>query len=303
MATSVPEPMASPRSAAASAGPSLTPSPTMATDRPCACRSVITATLSAGIAPAITSSMPASAATASAVASLSPVSRIVRRPRRRSAATAPAAEGLTVSATATAPRAWPSHPASTTVRPGPLPRHALRGQPGRDIQPAVAEQFFSPNDHLVAVHGAARAQPRQSREAIGLRQRPEFGAGGGADRGGHRMLGGLLHRPGVPEQDIAAGARGLRHAGHRHHARGDRSGLVQHHGVHRAGRLQRLVPLDEDPQLRPPPAGHHQRRRGRQAERARARDDQDGQGGAERLLGRAARHQPARQGQPRPARG
>src|SRR5580704_7602558 len=115
MATSVPEPMASPRSAAASAGPSLTPSPTMATDRPCACRSVITVTLSAGIAPAITSPMPASAATAAAVAWLSPVSRMIRRPRRRIAATAPAAEDLTVSATATAPHACPSHPASTTV--------------------------------------------------------------------------------------------------------------------------------------------------------------------------------------------
>src|SRR5690348_11472960 len=50
-ATSVPEPMASPRSAAASAGPSLIPSPTMATDRPCACRSPITATLPSGHRP------------------------------------------------------------------------------------------------------------------------------------------------------------------------------------------------------------------------------------------------------------
>jgi hypothetical protein len=125
IATSVPVPRARPRSAAASAGPSLTPSPAMATRRPRACRSWITATLSPGSAPAITSSAPIWAATVSATAWLSPVSSTVRRPRPRSAATAAAAEGLTVSATATAPRAWPPHPASTTVRPARS--HAAHG--------------------------------------------------------------------------------------------------------------------------------------------------------------------------------
>jgi hypothetical protein len=117
IATSVPEPSARPRSAAASAGPSLTPSPAMATRQPRACRPWITATLSAGSAPAITSSAPICAATASATAWLSPVSSTVRSPSRRSAATAAGADALTVSATAMAPRAWPSQPASTTVRP------------------------------------------------------------------------------------------------------------------------------------------------------------------------------------------
>ncbi len=55
MATSVPDPTARPRSAQTRAGPSLTPSPTIATDRPSACRRRITATLSAGKAPATTS--------------------------------------------------------------------------------------------------------------------------------------------------------------------------------------------------------------------------------------------------------
>ena len=117
IATSVPEPSARPRSAAASAGPSLTPSPAMATRHPAACSCWITATLSPGSAPAITSSAPTWAATASATAWLSPVSSTVRRPSPRSPATAAAAEDLTVSATATAPRAWPPQPASTTVRP------------------------------------------------------------------------------------------------------------------------------------------------------------------------------------------
>ena len=85
MATSVPEPRARPSWAAARAGPSLTPSPTMAAERPPACRSVITCALAAGSAPLMTSSIPAAAATACAVAALSPVSRTGRRPRARSA--------------------------------------------------------------------------------------------------------------------------------------------------------------------------------------------------------------------------
>jgi hypothetical protein len=117
IATSVPVPSAIPRSAAASAGPSLTPSPAIATRRPLACSFWITATFWPGSAPAITSSAPVSAATARATAGLSPVSSTVRRPSPRSAATAAAAEALTVSATATAPWACPSQPASTTVRP------------------------------------------------------------------------------------------------------------------------------------------------------------------------------------------
>jgi hypothetical protein len=50
------------------------------------------------------------------------------------------------------------------------------------------------------------------------------------------------------------------------------------------------------PSCAPRPAGHHQRGRCRQTQRARARDDQHRQCGAERLLARAARQQPARQG-------
>ena len=79
-------------------------------------------------------------------------------------------------------------------------------------------------------------------------------------------------------------ARGV-HAGQRHPAGGDGSGLVQHHGAGRLGGLQRLVALDEDPELGPAPARGHQRGRGREAERARARDDQDREPGTERVPG------------------
>src|SRR5215207_11636396 len=48
MATSMPAPMAMPTSAPASAGASLTPSPTMATDRPRPCRSATRCALCSG---------------------------------------------------------------------------------------------------------------------------------------------------------------------------------------------------------------------------------------------------------------
>ena len=64
MATSVPVPMAMPRSACASAAASFTPSPTMATTWPSACSVRTASTLSAGSTSAITVSMPTWAATA-----------------------------------------------------------------------------------------------------------------------------------------------------------------------------------------------------------------------------------------------
>ena len=68
MATSVPVPMLNPRSACASAGASLTPSPTIATTRPSPCSRRMTSAFSDGSTSAMTSAMPTSAATARAVA-------------------------------------------------------------------------------------------------------------------------------------------------------------------------------------------------------------------------------------------
>ena len=132
---------------------------------------MITATLWPGSAPAITSSVPASAGTAWAVAWLSPVSSTVRSPSRRSPATAAAADGLTVSATATAPRTWPSHPASTVVQPACSHAAALLGHRCRDGHPQLAEQALAADDHLMAVHRPACPQAGQGREPGRLRQR------------------------------------------------------------------------------------------------------------------------------------
>ena len=90
IATSVPAPIATPMSAWARAGASLTPSPTIATLRPCACNSAILDALSPGSTSAITVVTPSSEPMRWAVASLSPVSITTSMPSSRSAATAAA---------------------------------------------------------------------------------------------------------------------------------------------------------------------------------------------------------------------
>ena len=80
MATSVPVPIARPRSACGERGGVVDPVADHRDDRPSACSRRITSTLSAGRTSAITSSMPTSAATALAVVALSPVSSTGRSP-------------------------------------------------------------------------------------------------------------------------------------------------------------------------------------------------------------------------------
>ena len=110
MATSAPVPIATPRSARASAGASLMPSPTIATRRPSAWSRSIVASLSAGSTSAITWSagMPTWRATASAVTRASPVSSHTSSPAARSSRTASADSALTGSAMAMTPAATPS---------------------------------------------------------------------------------------------------------------------------------------------------------------------------------------------------
>ena len=83
-AMSVPEAMAMPTSACASAGASFNPSPAIATRRPSRCNDLIASTFPSGSTSAITSSMPTCFAIASAVARRSPLSITTCRPRRRS---------------------------------------------------------------------------------------------------------------------------------------------------------------------------------------------------------------------------
>ncbi|CAB4935917.1 unannotated protein [freshwater metagenome] len=93
----VPVFIATPTSACASAGASFVPSPVIATSRPPACCSLISASLRSGVASARTSSTPASAPIFAAVSRLSPVTMIVRMPMARSRSKRSFMPGLTMS--------------------------------------------------------------------------------------------------------------------------------------------------------------------------------------------------------------
>ena len=97
LAAVVPEFMARPTLAWASAGASLVPSPVMATILPSACSCLITRILSSGLHSAIKPSTPASFAMVAAVRGLSPVHMMVLMPMARRRSKRSAMPGLTVS--------------------------------------------------------------------------------------------------------------------------------------------------------------------------------------------------------------
>ena len=144
MATSVPPPMAMPTSAAARAGASLMPSPTIATTAPPFFSSATVAALSAGSTSACTSSICSASATTRALPRLSPVIRWLRICRASSAAIAAAAPSLRLSPKANRPSTRGCGALSTSqesVRPsasnaGRYP--AARPVAGR-IRPACAD--------------------------------------------------------------------------------------------------------------------------------------------------------------------
>ena len=179
IAASVPVPMASPRSAWASAAASLTPSPTMATTLPSACSRLTTSTLSAGSTSAITSSMPTSAATVRATASLSPVSSTGvepegAQPRDRLGA------GRLDRVGHDQHRARLAVPADrdggTARRPAPAP--ARRSSSAGRCCDHSAQQLRPADQHRVPVDDALHAEPLDVGEVL--------------DRGSRRPLGGAL---------------------------------------------------------------------------------------------------------------
>ena len=91
MAISVPAPRAKPTLAAANAGASLIPSPTMPTTRPAAVISSTIFAFSSGCTPPRASSIPTDSATRRTTACASPDSTVARTPMSRSASMAAAA--------------------------------------------------------------------------------------------------------------------------------------------------------------------------------------------------------------------
>ena len=160
MATSVPVPIARPRSAWASAAASLTPSPTIATTRPSRLQPADHVDLVLRAAPRRSPRRCRPARRPRAAArSLSPVSSTGRRPSSRSPATASAEVGLTVSATTSTARAAPSQPTKIGVRPAASAASRRCGEGVVEVQRPVGEEPLAPGDDGVAVDDALHAEP------------------------------------------------------------------------------------------------------------------------------------------------
>ena len=117
LAAWVPEFMARPTSACASAGASLVPSPIMATSLPSDCCRVMYASFDSGVASATKSSTPACCAMAAAVSGLSPVIMTVRRPIRRNRSKRWRMPGLRMSSRTTTPTMCRSFATTSGVAP------------------------------------------------------------------------------------------------------------------------------------------------------------------------------------------
>ncbi len=280
MATSAPVPMATPRSAWASAGASLMPSPIIATARPPACSSAILAALSPGSTSARTRSVgiPTWRATASAVARWSPVTSHDSIPAAVNARTASAASGLTGSA--------------TTIEPGdpPVDGDDDRGPAAalgagtfllerREVDAAVDHQPAVPDEHRRARDRSLHTVTGQGEEPA-HRQEPKLvPPGPGEDGRPDRVLAALLEGARQVEQMGRVDPLDCDHLGDRRTTDGQGPGLVEDDDPGPAGGLERRAAPDEDPGLGAPPGPDHDRGRGGQAHRARAGDDHDGDEG------------------------
>ena len=249
LAALVPVFIATPTSACASAGASLVPSPVIATIRPDACSRRMRASLSSGVAWAMKSSTPASAAIAAAVSGLSPVIITVLMPIARMCANRSRIPPFTMSFRCTTPSARPFSATASGV------------PPEREIRSTVARTSggtVPPSSHDVALDGVGRALPdlppveRDPRHACLRRERQErrvlSGEVAAADA---ELLGQDDNRAALRRlvrerrQLRRIGQRLLRHARRWQELRGlpvaerDRPGLVQEQRVDVARRLDR----------------------------------------------------------------
>ena len=108
----------------------------MATFRPWACRSRISAAFPAGVALATTSSTPASAAMVAAVSGLSPVTITVRTPIRDSCAKRGRSPGLRVSFRCTTPNTRPLRATTSGVPPARATRSTMALSSAGSASPA-----------------------------------------------------------------------------------------------------------------------------------------------------------------------
>ena len=160
----------------------------------------------------------------------------------------------------------------------------------------VGEEPFAAGDHAVPVDDALDAEAFEVGEAVDGGEGADPFAGAGRDGLGDGVLGGVLEGTGEAEDLVGVDAVDGDHVDECHAAGGDGAGLVEHDGVDLAGRFEDLGALDQDAELGAAAGPDEQRRRGGEAEGARAGDDQDGHGGGERGGGGLAGAEPEPEG-------
>ena len=130
-------------------------------------------------------------------------------------------------------------------------------------------------------------------EACDGRQLTELPAGGARHCLGNRMLGGVLDRTGEAQDVGTRGSVQRRDLDELELALGDRAGLVEHDRRDLPCLLEHPGSLDQNPELGAASGADHQRGRRREPERARARDDENGDRRRERRRRRGAEDEPA----------
>ena len=176
-------PMATPTAASASAGASLMPSPTMMVD-PLALSRRTTATLSAGVCSATTSSTPIMAPTVAATSCRSPVTMTTRwMPARRRLRMVRAASGRIGSISSNAPAGTPSTPTNTHTAPSS--RLRCRAVVTHGTSPCTPTQLALPTATSRPPTVPRMPEPARSSVPVG-RSSVEPAVASGADEGGRQ---------------------------------------------------------------------------------------------------------------------
>ena len=243
----VPVFIATPTSACASAGASLVPSPVIATRRPSACCSRISASLASGVASARKSSTPASSAILAAVSRLSPVTMTVRMPIARSRSKRSRMPSLTTSLSSMTPSTCASRATASGVEPWRAMRSSSAASSGGAWPPSsldpAQDRVAGALAQAAAVDvDAAHARLGGERDELAL-QRGDVVLADAVLLGEHDDRAALGRLVGERGHLRGLGQLGLGDAGHRHERRGlavaerDRAGLVEQQDVDVARRL------------------------------------------------------------------
>ena len=273
-------PIATPTVAAASAGASLRPSPTITVTARCPSART-PATLLAGVCSARTSSSPRTFPTSRAGSGRSPVSITSRWiPAARSRRRVRLASARSGSLSRTAPTGSPSASTHTSAQPSSPARLTRRARP-RGVGCRVP--FAHP--HPDAVDRGGDAAARLLLDLARQRQRQPAPARLGDHRLGEHVRGQLVGRGGQPEHLGGRAARRGGHFGHRGAPGGEGAGLVQHQRLGPAEVLQRAAAAHDHPAPRGARQPGDDRHRRGQQQRTRRGDHQHGH----RAFGRPAR--------------